>query len=559
MATRTGSEVLSWNPYTSPGVVATPKAEATVGEVTLSNVSIDAGSFQRRIIKWSHRPAARLGGECQSFGERFWRNHWHIREVFNPLGGVLTDQEVFFYVHNAYRTAQNITAIGETGSDGITITDNGTPSFSVNGQTTLTYLADVDAEGPAVINYVATFTFTSGTLFVQITGQRLVVFPFEPQRGMIERWSWNTDIIPSGDGTEQRNSVRDIPAQRWIFEVLFGTEVQAARADNLVYGWRPLPMALPIHVDEVELTSAVTIGQGNLPVNFTADTHFGVGVDAVIFDDEFNFEQVSVTVVAPTLLTIDGSQPKANWPAGTKVMPLHSVNLSAPSAKLWPINASEYSFEMRNRFPVDVSDNSSFTLYQSKPVWESDWLIQGTYGRGFQKNVLRGGAGIGPFYDSSVEKFPKVQSTIIIDLPDRASWWNIKRFLHSLRGRQKTFWLPSHRHDFTVESDGSSVTINVEPAFYASQIFGNSLQVRRDIVVEFMDGTINYRTISDAVETAGVREVLTVPALSQTATIANVKKISYLYRVRLASDTVDLVHEFANDGEVALSIIEVGA
>ena len=40
-----------------------------------------------------------------------------------------------------------------------------------------------------------------------------VLFPYRPLAPVLERWQWNTDLIESKQGKEERRAVRDVPRQ----------------------------------------------------------------------------------------------------------------------------------------------------------------------------------------------------------------------------------------------------------------------------------------------------------------------------------------------------------
>lgn len=559
MAVNLSQTLLGWNPILPPNVTAPSFAAPTIGSIVLETAWIEA----QRILGIDTRLTHSVNHKCSGlpeFGELFWRDHWHISPPRYDLGNVLSDQQRIMTVHNAYRVSQSITAITQTGATGITLSDEGTPPFVVNAQKTVVYTIDISAAGPGVIDYEADFDFTVGSLSHFITGIRIIVFAFEPQSPMTEEHFWNTDVIVSANGTEQRNSLRDIPGQNWVFRVLDGDEALTTRLENLLYGHPPLNIALPITKDETKLTTATVAGVTLiLDVVTTDNSYFTVGRELLLKSSEFSFETAVIASMTSTTITVDAPI-TAVWPIDTPVFPLQITKFGGRiQGRLWPINAREYSLQFRNVFPVDYSDDSSFTVYKTLPVWEDDWEIGGTYPRTFDHGMKRSDPGTGLFFDRRVRSYPRVSTTMIIPMEGRVAWWRILQFIHARRGRQKSFWIPSHRPDFVIESDPVALDVLlVEPANYSNNVFINPLALRRDIQITFTDGTVVRRDIINAVDTEGVRETLTLDSdLPQLATIANIAQIEIMYRVRLDTDNVSFTHDIKYHGSLGVPMLEV--
>ena len=76
---------------------------------------------------------------------------------------------------------------------------------------------------------------------------------------------------------------------------------------------------------------------------------------------------------------------------------------------------------------------------------------------------------------------------------------------------------------------------------------------------QYIDGTIDRRAIVGSTVVSSTIEQLSIDlASSQALTQANVSQIRYLMRFRLATDTLDFIHEFvSNVGFVNVTIVEV--
>jgi len=566
LATVTGFRFEGWNPVLPSGVVVVTAPTPTVGGIVDSPQETTAlGTVQRRGGSPSNKGIASLtNGVLVEHGERFWRNHWHIRPREFALGNILSAQQRFFYVHNGHRDPQNITAITETGADGVTLEDNGIPSFSVAAQDTIEYQLDIDTDGAPILNYSATFDFSpAGSLEVTAIGQRVIVFTYEPQGNagggaLIESWEWNTDIIEAGDGSEQRVSMRNIPAQTWSMTIR-EEELISSRIHNLAYGWPANQLALPILIDESLLTAELTAGSNTLNVDTTTNRGYVVGGQVLIISGEFSFETFTIQSFTATQIVADNLA-ISTWPIGTRVYPVQVTNLGPINETLWKVRARQFDLQFRNVNAVDYADDSSFPTYKSLPRWNRPWLVDDTYGRTIDIGANRFDYGNGRHYDRAQRVFPRVSTTLTAFMKGRSDFWTVKRFLHARYGQRVSFWLSSVRNDLPLRVDSATTALDIEDVYYSDQIFANPKGVRRDIEVQFADGTLNQREITNAVRTPGVGETLTLDvALSQTPTLANVLRISFLYRVRLGTDRVEFRHDYQYHGSVQFPVVEVNA
>lgn len=559
MAILSGATCFGPNAVTVPGIIVAVTGPPTPGTSFASGLleGIAPADPPTSLARTTSRKLN--GGECKEFGERFWRNHWHIREAEYPLGNVLSDQDIEFFLHNAYRRPQNVIGITEDGVSGITLENNGVPTFSVNGQTTVSYTVGVSKDGNPSINYTALFDLgpSGGSLSVNVTGQRLIVFVFDPQQGITESWSYLTDIIQSASGLEQRVSVRDVPVQKLALEVL-EPEATSAQIENMIHGWPPNQCAIPIHTDLTFLTAQAGIGDLTIFVEQTDDSHFAVGEQIILISDQFTFETGAIASLTSTSITLVG-QLRNVWDVETtSVYPVKVVNMSPVGAELWKVNARRWSFEFTVIGNQDLADEDGFATYKGVPIFDQFWGLSGdTYGRSFDIEATRYQS-VGDHLDRSSRDFPKVRTTLSVWVDNRSDWWSMKRFLLARRGRQKTMWVRSYRPDFTLESDSGLNNINVDDVYYSDQVFSNPKNIRRDLAFVFRDGTIAYREVVGATRTPGVREVLVLDTdLPQNATAALLEGIQYFYRMRLSSDTLELKHDLIHEGLITVPLVEV--
>lgn len=509
--------------------------------------------------------------ECfRMHGDLFWFNHIHLIPTRYDLGVVLTTQERDYELYNAYRTqSHTLDSIVKNNVAGLTFVGEPTNSPNVLGPLSgFVVTVTVDPSGPVTINATIDYTFNalSLTKTLTITGSRTVIMATPPDANIVESWEWLTDIIEADSGDEQRISVRDVPRQTFTYKFL-REDADLAPLLNQIWGWHELIWALPIWTDYTFLTSDISAGSTSIPVETTANRDFRVGDLALVWQDEFNFEAGEIVTINAS--SIDVLQPTlAAFTAPAYVMPISLAKFPrGVDIKNWNVNARELTARwqvLNNRdFTNDVSPVEILgTTYRGLPVWDIDeqhLITSGQYSEREDKDIQQFGAGMsGKWSTMSARDFPRnVLTGLRRTAFGRTEFQALRRWFMYLRGRQKSFWVSTGRDDFTVESTvfAPSAQIDVNIVNYTNLVFNapDGPRTRRNIVIEYVDGTKDYRRITASEITAGVRERLTLDAnISQDWSADTVKRCSFLVKRRLNTDNIDFLHEFY-EGEVDTS------
>jgi len=507
----------------------------------------------------------RLGG----FYELFWRDRLHIIPRRFQAGNVLSDTQAEFEVYNAgtrFLDIRQVLSISDLSAEGINITVGltGVPYTLGLGETEpYTYIISI--AGPPNIDTAYEFQFSGGfALAHDITGQRVIVFNFQPQESLRERWGWQTDLIKHADGTEQRNASRDLPRQQLAHTFLFGDEARNRRLENLLYGRTGSVFGLPLWRDFVLLTASASAGATTLNVTSTDDREFFVGQNVVLRDRGTEAFEVGL-VTGLTSTTIDVEQPLVNqWdPDTTEVMPIKLARVQGNyPQRLWAVNAAEVSLLFNVLENHDPGDQGGFTTYQGDPVYEDQLLLaRQTYDRTYEHGLKDLGlSNTGAQFQETIRDFPDVAGTIhLAEFTNRAEFNRLRGFMGARRGRQRRFWSATRRADFTPSgvAAAGSTTVNAVLNNYAESVFPGG--ARRHIEVQYADGTVDRREITGAVVASGLEELVLNAGISQEWSAANVVQVSYLLRYRLDIDELEFVHEWDFNGFLRFTIREIKA
>lgn len=122
---------------------------------------------------------------------------------------------------------------------------------------------------------------------------------------------------------------------------------------------------------------------------------------------------------------------------------------------------------------------------------------------------------------------------VVSDGGNQANWQWFKLFLGTVKGPQKTWWLPTWRDDVTFVSKAvNTITIESDDG---SDFFGWFPKLREHIQIEETNGTITRRKITAAVDNGDGTITLTIGVTLGTS---NVKMISWLELSRFEKDEI---------------------
>jgi len=121
-----------------------------------------------------------------------------------------------------------------------------------------------------------------------------------------------------------------------------------------------------------------------------------------------------------------------------------------------------------------------------------------------------------------------------------ADRWQRRQWFHYLRGKDKTFWLPSQKNDLPLQSaiGAADTQIAVEEVTTPSDYVGRHIEIDDD-------GTYYHREITAAAAGAG-QTLLTISALG--ASVPTTAIVSLMSFVRLDTDVITIRHRATGDG-----------
>lgn len=505
--------------------------------------------------------SAKTGGVGGGYGAD-WYNRAHVIPSVLDLGNLLQTQTRSVEVWNAHFVQKTLTAVGEQGTEGITLVKPfGEPAVYEPLQSE-TYDVQVTLAGPPVIDALFTFDFGApDEPTLTVSGDRVVIFPYSPQRPLTEALEFLTDVMEGYEGTEQRAMVRNLARQFYTMFYRPGTAVETATMLNTIFGHLGRVFGVPLFQFKRTLLADASITDTSVQVDTTFADFRGPGGLALLWRSSTDFETVEVDAVQPGQLDLARPLEQAHTAGDTLVVPMQlclatdPVNHSRTGNGKTRVEVSWQAIEF-----ADLSaDDGDLTLYKSAPVVGDLNILSGD---DELREAFVGKAEVIDNRTGAVESVvrrlaPEVASVKTWDTDDPQEAWETRQLLYALRGRQRTFWLPTFRQDFVLaDTVGAADTdIEVVPVEYDRFVGG---QAPLDHVAIYLnDGTVFFREIlSSTVALSGNEQLNLDSALGQEVQTGDVLRISYLVRCRLGADRIEFEHR--RPGSVRVSAPVVG-
>lgn len=154
----------------------------------------------------------------------------------------------------------------------------------------------------------------------------------------------------------------------------------------------------------------------------------------------------------------------------------------------------------------------------------------------------------------SRSSLPRGRLTLDYRLVGRAELHAFRIFLKRVRGRAVPFWLPTWTADLQMTAAAVGATVDVEPAGYASRMWGND---HRDHVALITHSRVLYpRGVVNAVDNGSFERLTLSSSLPATLPAASTM-VSFMLLVRLDEDAVELRYRTPTLMDATLTFVEV--
>ena len=493
-----------------------------------------------------------IPGLCADFnggpGIIDWFDKLHLIPTELDLGNVLTLQTFGAEVYSSFRDGTTtVTSITNNAGAGVTL--SGLPPLpgELAANTGYSFNIIVSPEGPPTIDGTIDFDTAFALLQLPILGNRIVMFPYEPEAPVTEFLKWATDVQEAASGKEQRHSYRVHPRQEFDmkFRMIEGERERRAM-QNLLNTWIPRVFGLPVWHEARQSSAAVTTGA--LTIN--VDTKYGdfrVGGLAMIRTDAFTFDALEIESMTDTSLTFTASISR-DYPQNTIVMPIRTALLKkSPTVQRYAVGGEDIkaNFQVINN-DVELADLSCWPEFDGHLLAEDANIMESkTMNDNFAHKVIVIDNDAGNVQQFTTQLKASMSSTKKWTATSLRDLWIVRQLLHALRGSQKAFWLPTFYEDMVpllpLTNTGTTITVAEDEGYreYINGELPNSA-----ICVALNDGRRLTRKVVSTADSPTPGEVIINVDVAWPEDIAleDIKRIEYVRLVRIAKDQATIKH-----------------
>ncbi len=478
------------------------------------------------------------GAGTDTFYYRF-----HIIPSEIDAGNVVSPLSYTVQVWNAWLDPKDLDAINETNTTGLTMTPPEAVPFTFPGLELMDFTLDVSEDGPALVEGVYSFEFSSGeSLELTVTGQRVFAWTFKPNwaKGVEERLEWATDVMTAYDGTEQRMGLRQYPRRVFSYEFMIDNNRDRRKFEAQLFNWGARNWIFPIWTEGQSLGAVLPAETSTLTLT-RKSPDWQEGGNAIIMTGAFEFEVVRIDTITGLTVTLNTAT-EHEWPAHAVLYPAFTALLEDKQELTRFTGSTELGRCTMRLIGNETVAADSPTTYRGLPVVEDfpDWSrdVTNDYLRKLQ--VLDFRIGAFEYEDQASMPFQIHSHNWTLDGKDEIDAF--REFLYARAGKHKAVWLPTFTPDIelAVAYQSTDSYMDVEHGKIAQHLWGHVN--RKDIMIELVDGTVFYRRITDVDVIDDDTERLTISsALGQNVAVDEIRRISWMSIARLDSDQVTLL------------------
>ena len=375
-------------------------------------------------------------------------------------------------------------------------------------------------------------------------------WPFRINTASSETLEWLTNVLVGYTG-EQRLALRDAPRQRFSYQHTLEPH-DFTRAKD--YARQNRYASVPVWFERTLVSGSIASAATEIVFD-TADADYRAGGAIVIWESTDKstvklIDSVEATkVVLASAVGIDFTDPFVA-PARIGII---VDGLTINRLSTFAVTCSMNFLIIDN---ADLAADVGYVQYQSLDVMTESTVVVGSVSENIVNTSEFIDSGLGMVVVEPNKDYTDFKQTLGFFEQGKAAVWRRKQWLHSLKGKQKAFWLPSFMDDLVllVTIGAADVVVTVERLGLPAGLVG------RHIMIELLDGTRYFREITVAVE-GGVDEAyITIDSsLGAIVTAAEIRRFSFISKVRLETDRVEIKYRASDIAEISIPVTEVPA
>lgn len=393
------------------------------------------------------------------------------------------------------------------------------------------------------------FEFESGTGYLTFKATIADFVQMIPDAPVTENWSWLTNVIESRNNTEQRIALRATPRRNIKFGFLLEDETERRRQYNRWYKSLGNNIILPYYQYFTKLQQTSAIGTSKLYFD-PAKTDLRDGEFAIVMHEEtVTGHAVKIETVDPDGATLEST---LTFEATDKMIIAPSFlsrlnDRSGLSMKMVTgrIEVAALALSYREQFKRPGSA-AVIQTFDGMPVLHLRPIAAGETPEVFDANYEVMDSQVGAQAHFMSWPHPVVGTTRKWTIrrrqyPEEMDWW--RDFLDTVAGQREPFLMPTWFADMALAETpipGSS-QLRIIGSDYA-QLYWPYDTFKR-VQIESDGGLVWRKVLAVAQNVDGTTTLqLDSPLGTDPADVEGLK-VSFLNRVRLASDTITLTHD----------------
>ena len=366
-----------------------------------------------------------------------------------------------------------------------------------------------------------------------------------------ETLEWRTDVLPGYTG-EQRIALRDAPRQSFNYSHLL-TPHEFATAKNYVRQRRYA--SVPAWFEHIKYVG--TLAAVDTTITFdTTNADYREGGALVVFESSDKAVVVLIDTVTPTGVTL------ATALGQEFVNPLiapvrHGRIVDGLKITRPPGSMVDCSIQFQATDNADLAADIGYPQYRSLDVLNELTIVLANIAENIILPTELFDSGMGVIVAEPVIDYAEFGQTVSFMEQGKAALWRRRQWLHSLKGKQKPFWLPSFkRDDLTLleDIDSSETVLSVQHIGPASYLVGQHVMIKTEA------GTEYFREITASVDGAANETDITISSsLGVAVAAADVNTFCFMSQVRLDADRIEIKYKTVDIATIVIPAVETSS
>lgn len=378
------------------------------------------------------------------------------------------------------------------------------------------------------------------------------LWSYRPEVGCRETLEWNTDGFGGLTG-EQRIALRSAPRQMFDYTTRLLDGPQFSRAKVFARRNGALPVYVPVWSEQAFLGAV-----GSSDTVLTFDTTWGdwrEGSFLVVWQDDVTYAVCEIDTVTGTDITLTAIV-GTTFTQGV-VCPVRTAILTNGMAIERQAVFSNVSAQFLVTDNIDLAEDyvTAYPQYQSMDVMtDAPRLVSDV-----NESIIRAAEyidnGFGPVVIETTKDYADFGQTVSFHDERGPVLWQRRLWLHALRGKQKTFWLPTFNQDLVLQASflSGATAITVKSISPASGFYLN-----KHVMIRLNNGNRYFREITNAASAGGGNDTLTISSsLGVAVAPSDISMFCFISLVRLDSDRVEIDHSYELCSVVSVPVMEV--